>query len=794
MLIGYIKIALRNIYRNKVYSILNILGLSVGLGATILIYLWIKNELGMERFHKNIDTTYVMYIRDSLPSGDKWVGNWTSAKLAPTLKEKFPEVEKVSRLTYTRFLFTQKDTKVQSVGAFVDSDFIDIFSFPLKNGDGKQAFEDPFSILLTQSFAKTLFGDEDPIGKTVKIDSNYPFIVRGVLDDLPVNTLFRFNYLVPWSFAKVTAKEDLSWENNTTFTYVKLLVGTSQKDFDKKVKNVIIHNTEGLGNVVPFEVFTQPLSRFYLYGKAENGKLVGGNIITVRFFALIGFFILLIACINFMNLTTARSARRMKEIGVRKVVGVRRKALILQFITESTIISTISLVIGILGVIVFLPYFNSWANLELSIPYVKIDFWLSVLVYIVFTGLISGSFPALYFSSIPPIMILKGRTVQGSRILWTRRVLMILQFTVSMALISGTYVVYQQIGYVLDREIGYNTDQLIYVSTEGNIKDKYLEIRDELLSNKAIVSSTLNFSPITERWSDSWGFNWKGSSPEDENKVFMRMASDANLLETTGLSLIDGRDIDVYRFLSDSTSILINQAAANVMGFKDPIGQKVGMKNSDVSWIIVGVLENFIVESPFLKDIQPLIVHAPGVLPLNTMHMRLNPDNPVKENLLLIEDILQKFNPDYPFEYSFIDEHYERKFRSVKRTAVLVKLFALLSIFISCLGVFGLSIYMAESRSKELGVRKVLGANVIDIIYWMSKEYIVLIFISLTVACPFTWIIMNRWLENYSYKVEINSWMFLGAEMLTGLIALFIVGMQSMKMAMENSVRNLRDE
>lgn len=794
MLIGYIKIALRNIYRNKVYSILNILGLSVGLGATILIYLWIKNELGMERFHKNVDTTYVMYIRDSLPSGDKWVGNWTSAKLAPTLKEKFPEVEKVSRLTYTRFLFTQKDTKVQSVGAFVDSDFIDIFSFPLKNGDGKQAFEDPFSILLTQSFAKTLFGDEDPIGKIVKIDSNYPFIVRGILDDLPVNTLFRFNYLVPWSFAKVTAKEDLSWENNTTFTYVKLLVGTSQKDFDKKVKNVIIHNTEGLGNVVPFEVFTQPLSRFYLYGKAENGKLVGGNIITVRFFALIGFFILLIACINFMNLTTARSARRMKEISVRKVVGVPRKALILQFIIESTIISTISLVIGILGVIVFLPYFNSWANLGLSIPYVKIDFWLSVLVYIVLTSLISGSFPALYFSSIPPIMILKGRTVQGSRILWTRRVLMILQFTVSMALISGTYVVYQQIGYVLDREIGYNTDQLIYVSTDGNIKDKYLEIRDELLSNKAIVSSTLNFSPITERWSDSWGFNWKGSSPEDEHKVFMRMASDANLLETTGLSLIDGRDIDVYRFLSDSTSILINQAAANVMGFKDPIGQKVGMKNSDVSWIIVGVLENFIVESPFLKDIQPLIVHAPGVLPLNTMHMRLNPDNPVKENLLLIEDILQKFNPDYPFEYSFIDEHYERKFRSVKRTAVLVKLFALLSIFISCLGVFGLSIYMAESRSKELGVRKVLGANVIDIIYWMSKEYIVLIFISLTVACPFTWIIMNRWLENYSYKVEINSWMFLGAEMLTGLIALFIVGMQSMKMAMENSVRNLRDE
>lgn len=794
MLIGYIKIALRNIYRNKVYSILNILGLSVGLGATILIYLWIKNELGMERFHKNVDTTYVMYIRDSLPSGDKWVGNWTSAKLAPTLKEKFPEVEKVSRLTYTRFLFTQKDTKVQSVGAFVDSDFIDIFSFPLKNGDGKQAFEDPFSILLTQSFAKTLFGDEDPIGKIVKIDSNYPFIVRGILDDLPVNTLFRFNYLVPWSFAKVTAKEDLSWENNTTFTYVKLLSGTSQKDFDEKVKNVIIHNTEGLGNVVPFEVFTQPLSRFYLYGKAENGKLVGGNIITVRFFALIGFFILLIACINFMNLTTARSARRMKEISVRKVVGVPRKALILQFIIESTIISTISLVIGILGVIVFLPYFNSWANLGLSIPYVKIDFWLSVLVYIVLTSLISGSFPALYFSSIPPIMILKGRTVQGSRILWTRRVLMILQFTVSMALISGTYVVYQQIGYVLDREIGYNTDQLIYVSTDGNIKDKYLEIRDELLSNKAIVSSTLNFSPITERWSDSWGFNWKGSSPEDEHKVFMRMASDANLLETTGLSLIDGRDIDVYRFLSDSTSILINQAAANVMGFKDPIGQKVGMKNSDVSWIIVGVLENFIVESPFLKDIQPLIVHAPGVLPLNTMHMRLNPDNPVKENLLLIEDILQKFNPDYPFEYSFIDEHYERKFRSVKRTAVLVKLFALLSIFISCLGVFGLSIYMAESRSKELGVRKVLGANVIDIIYWMSKEYIVLIFISLTVACPFTWIIMNRWLENYSYKVEINSWMFLGAEMLTGLIALFIVGMQSMKMAMENSVRNLRDE
>lgn len=795
MLKNYFKTTFRNLARNKGYTAINILGLSIGMASAILIILWIQNELSMERFHEKGDRIYVMYNKDTMPNGEAWAWNTTPSVLGPTLKADYAEVEAISRHTSTDFLFSVGEKKLKSNGSFVDSSFLEIFSFRLIQGTPQQALRGIHNIVLTEEFAKSLFGDQDAMGKTVQIDSAHYFTVTGILKDVPNNTLFDFKYLLPWKYRQALDWDDENnWGNNSVRTYTLLKEGSSQKAFDDKIRDITIRHKHNDAMSSTTEVFTQPLNRYYLYGKSENGKLVAGNMVTVRMFSILAAFILLIACINFMNLSTARSEKRAKEVGIRKVVGIRRQRLILQFLGESALLSTISFLIAVILVALALPSFNQLIGKELFIPVKEPVFWLASLGFILLTGILAGSYPAFYLSSFNPVKVLKGTFKQAKSALTPRKVLVTLQFTFAIILIISTIVIASQIRYGLDRETGYDRDQLVFISIEGNIDKHYDAIKNDLISQGTVLAASKNNSPVTQRWSDSWGFQWEGSNEQDEKTDFIRMGSDADFVKTLGLELVAGRDIDITNFPSDSSALLINETAAKAMRFDDPIGKRVNWKGSTDYWYIVGVIKDFIFESPFEEKIEPLMVNGPGKYWASTIHFRLNSAHSTRANLDNIEQVLKKYNPDYPFTYTFADEAYARKFNRAERTYKLVILFAGLTIFISCLGLFGLATYMAESRTKEIGVRKVLGASILNITGLLSKEFLMLVLLAFVIASPIAWYAMHKWLEDYSYKIDIEWWIFAFTAFIATVITLVTVSFQSIRAAIANPVNSLRDE
>ncbi len=794
MVANYFSILLRNFAKSKVYSLINLTGLSVGMAAALLIILWIRNELGMERFHEHVDRIYVMYNRDSDPQGNRWAWGNTPKILAPTLKADYPEVEDAVRFNNITFLFTVGDHNLNSRGAFVDSGFFNLFSFPLVRGQAATALKDGHSIVLTEKFAKTLFGIEEALGKTVRIDSNRNATVTGILKDLPNNTLLRFDYLLPWQHMERLGWSDTHWGNNSVTTYALLKPGASQAAFDAKIRTITIDHTAGTANASTTEVFTQPLSRYYLYGKSEDAKLVAGNLVTVRLFIVLAVFILLIACINFMNLSTARSERRAKEVGIRKVVGVSKGLLIAQFLMESILLSALSFFVALLLVQFSLGAFNGLVGKALVIPYSEPLFWLFATGLVLLTGLVAGSYPAFYLSSFNPVSVLKGTFRKQSALVAPRKVLVTIQFTFAIILIIATVIVYRQIQHGLNRDTGYDRHNLVYFFFQGDMENHYETLRNELLTSGATTSVSLSANPITQRWSDSWGFQWDGSTKADEKIDFVRLGTDAGFSETFGIQLVEGRDIDIYNYPTDSMAILLNETAVKAMRLEQPIGAKIRWAYSTTHFHVVGVFSDFILESPFEQRISPMMVNGPGGYSPNILHVKLNPDNPVAENLSRLEKIFKTYNPGYPFEYVFADENYAQKFLSAERSGKLAGLFALLTILISCLGLFGLAAYMAESRTKEIGVRKVLGASVWGITQLLSKDFLLLVMLSFIIASPIAWYAMNQWLAGYSYRVGVEWWIFALTGVLAAAIALLTVSWQAIKAAMANPVDSLRDE
>ncbi|MFD2600289.1 ABC transporter permease [Sphingobacterium corticis] len=796
MIKNYIKIAVRSLRKNKSFSLLNILGLSIGMAAAIFISLWAQNELSLERFHEKGDRLYKMYNRDT-HEGETWAWGTTPAILGPTLAQDYGEVEAFSRYSDgLDFLFTIGDKKLKAKGAGVDSLFLTMFSFPLVEGQATQSLNDPYNIVLTESFANTLFGDKNPIGEVVKIDSLHQFTVTGVLKNLPNNTLFEFEYLVPISYLRIIDFiDEKGWGNNSSVNYVLLKDGASQDAFDQKIKNITIDHTQTSATPSTTTVFTQPINRSYLYGKSENGKLVAGELVTVRLFIGIGVLILLIACINFMNLSTAKSEKRAKEVGVRKVVGVRKSGLIAQFLTESLLLSFLSFVLALLIVLLLLPAFNHLVQKELSLISQSLLFWFGLLLFVVFTGFVAGSYPAFYLSSFRPVEVLKGTFKSTLIALSLRKVLVVTQFTFAICLIISTIVIASQIKFGLDREVGYDREQLIYIPMEGDILKKYPTIRQELFQNQSASAITKNGAPISERWSDSWGFEWDGSLSGDEKTSFLRLATDADFVKTLGVKLVEGRDIDIYTFPTDSNAMLINQAAATAMRLDQPIGKRVWYKGSPETFrTIVGVVENFVTESPYRERINPMFIEGPKYMWESTIHIKLPAHKTTKTALNDIEQTFKKHNPEYPFNYTFVDEAFALKFARSERIYRLVVVFAGLTIFISCLGLFGLAAYTAQSRTKEIGVRKVLGASVFGITQLLSREFLVLVLIAFVVASPIAWWAMSRWLDDYSYKIAIEWWIFALTALLAVVITLATVSFQSIKAAIANPVNSLRDE
>jgi len=791
MIKNFFKIAYRNILRNKAFSFINISGLAIGMASAVLILLWIQNEMGHDKFHANSNRIYTANNRDKF-NGQVWAWATTPKALGPALKMTYPsDVEDVVRSNSGHFLFTVGDKHLSEQGNFVDSGFLNVFSFPLLEGNANQALSGKYNVVITQKFAKKLFGNEDAMGKVVRIDSVDNFTVTGVLKDLPNNTVFNFEYLLPWTYLDKINQDDDNWGDNSVQTYILLKPGISQTSFDAKIKNITIDHTVNTKSPSTTTVFTQLFRDQWLYSKSENGKYIGGRIEQVKLFGIIAAFILMIACINFMNLSTARSEKRAKEVGIRKVVGAQKKWLIIQFIGESILLAFLAGVLAIIIVELSLGAYNTLVGKELYIDFSNPDFWLTGLAFILVTGLLAGSYPAFYLSSYQPGRVLKGAFKAANALVTPRKVLVVLQFTFAIILIICTIVVVHQIKYAQGRDAGYSKDRLVYTFIQGDNEKHYDLIKNELLNTGTAVAVTKSMSPITQRWSDGWGYSWPGSKPGDDKTDFVMLSSDADFVKTMGVQLIDGRDIDIKNYPGDSTAILLNETAVKVMNLKNPVGATV-KEDDGPKWHVVGVIKDFVFESPYQK-VQQLMVMGPKSW-FNVIHYKLNPALITDKALQMAKQIFNKYNPQYGFDYHFVDEAYAQKFEQEKRTGTLAALFAGLTIFISCLGLFGLASYMAENRIKEIGVRKVLGASVTSITALLSKDFLKLVIISFVIASPIAWYAMNEWLQSYTYRVQVEWWVFALTGILSILIAIVTVSYQAIKAAIANPVRSLRSE
>lgn len=786
MLKNYFLVAWRNLIRKKSFSFLNITGLSIGMASAVLIVLWIQHELNFDQFHPDIDRIYQVYNKYNKGEGIS-VWNSTPKPMAAAIQADYPEVEKVTRVNYSfPMLISLDEKRISSRGSIVDSTFLQVFKFPLLKGNAAQVLQDPHSIVITESLAAKLFDGADPIGKIVKLDNAYNFTVTGVLKDRPANTRFEFNFLVPWAILREMGGDDEFWSNNSVASYVLLKNKNSLASIAPKLKTL----REKYDKKDPkMETMLYPFSRTYLHGNFENGIETGGRVEMVRLFAIIALLILLVACINFMNLSTARSEKRAREVGIRKVVGARRGALLAQFLGESVLLTMIAAVLA-LGIIqISLPAFNKLVNKPLALHFNDYRFWMASLGFILFTGLLAGSYPAFYLSGFKPVKVIKGAFKSGKSLATPRKILVIGQFTFAIVLIIATIVVYQQMRNAQLRQTGYDRDQLIYNFIEGDVEKNYVNIKRELLSKGYASSVAKTSSPITEGWSNTWAIGWEGKDPNDR-RVMNRFCADDAVAKTLGLQIIQGRDIDLEKFPTDSNAALLNESAVKLIGFKDPIGKTLQDMGQD--WTIVGVVKDFILNSPYQPMEPSFIAGAKGFF--NVIHIKLSKDRPVSESLAGIASIFKTYNPEYEFYYHFASEEYVKKFSDEKRTATLASLFALLTILISCLGLFGLASYIAESRFREIGVRKVLGASTASLAGLLSRDFLKLVLIAFVIATPLGYWAMYSWLQNFPYRINISWWVLLLSGVIAVFIALITVSFQAIRAALANPVKSLRSE
>ena len=785
------RLSMRSLRKNKLYSFINVSGLAVGLASAILICLWIQHEISHDRFHPNIDRLYLLNNRDQ-NNGGAFVNNFTCVPLGPTLRKEYPEVERVVRVNNSgaNFLISNGDKHFSIHGNFVDTGFFSMFNFPLVEGNPATALNSVKNIILTQQLAKKLFGDQDAMGKTVRVDSVDYQTVTGVLKDLPTNTSFQFDYLLPWSYRTKLDPYENSWGNTSLLTFVTLKPGISLAEFNKKVANVVIAHvkTGELTNTI----FAQPYKDAWLYSNVENGQYVGGRVELVKMFSLIAVFILMIACINFTNLSTARSEKRAREVGIRKVSGALRSGLIMQFIGESILLALLAGILAVGIVQLCLPYFDTVVGVKLTIDYGNPWYWLWALLFIGLTGVLAGIYPAFYLSSFQPVKVLKGAFKPVKTLLTPRKVLVVLQFTFAIALIICTIIVEGQIRFAENRDAGYRRDNLAFLIMFGKAQKNYELIKKELLASGAATAVAETSAPMTESWSSSTGFTWNESNADDSKTGFNTFSADKDFSAVMHLQLLQGRNIDYDSYKTDSTAVLLNEAAVKAMRLKHPVGEIIRSMYRGPELHVIGVVKDFILESPY-QPVSPMIILGPafGYLVIN---FRINEHPSYSENLQKAEKVFLQYNPEYPFNVRFYDQEYLLKFADEQQVGALVGLFAALTIFISCLGLFGLAAYMAENRIKEIGIRKVLGASVADITGLLSKEFLRLVAISFVIASPIAWLVMHSWLLGYQYRIGIEWWVFA----LTGLLSLFIalatVSFQAVKAALANPIRNLRTE
>ena len=796
MIKSYFKIALRNLLKNKGYTFINVAGLASGMAVALLIGLWIWDELNYNQYHKNYDRLAQVW-QHNVYNGVKGSQVSNPYVMAEEIRNNFGSDFKYVLQSTWNFgrILAVGEKKFNKSGMYWEPQVIDMLSINLLRGTPELALKDPYSIILSESVAKTLFDDADPMGQTIRINNKNDVKVTGVYEDIPHSSRFRdMSFIMPWELYLIESEwiktMDDPWGSNFTQTWVQIADNSDMEQVSAKIINVKYNKVSEDDRKYKPEVFLHPMSKWHLYSEFKEGKNVGGRIEFVWLFGIIGVFVLLLACINFMNLSTARSEKRAKEVGIRKSVGSMRSQLINQFFTESVVVALIAFVVSLGFAYLTLPMFNEVADKKITLLWTSSTFWLIGIGFSVITGIIAGSYPALYLSSFQPVKVLKGTFRVGRFASIPRKVLVVLQFTVSVTLIIGTIVVFRQVEFAKDRPIGYDRNGLIniYLQTQ-DIHNHFETVRNELISQRAIVDMTESGSPTTQVWNSNGGFNWAGKDPAlavdfPNNGVTHEYG------KTVGWIFKDGRDFS-REFASDSNAFVINEAAAKFLGFENPVGETLTW--NDRNYTIIGVIQDMIIESPY-EPVRASLWHIDRYDNANLVILKLNPEMSSHDAIEKIKVVFTKYNPASPFEYQFVDEEYARKFSDEERIGKLASSFAVLAVFISCLGIFGLASFVAEQRTKEIGVRKVLGASVVNLWGMLSKDFIVLVSISLVLSMPLAWYFMNGWLLKYEYRSTISWWIFVVAAAGALIITLLTVSFQAIKAALMNPVNSLRSE
>ncbi|MGA0560357.1 ABC transporter permease [Larkinella sp. VNQ87] len=808
MLHNYLKIAFRNLVRQKAYSLINIGGLAVGMAVALLIGLWIYDELSFNTYHRNYDRIAQIVLNQSV-NGELHTSKSLPYPFVHELKSKYSSPFKhiVTSTHPDDCILTAGETKLSKRGQFMDAKAPEMLTLKMVKGTWA-GLQDPQSILLSASTAKALFGDADPMGKPLKINTDKLLKVTGVYEDFPQNTEFHdTQFVASWEYFVATNQymREKKWDNHALYMYVELNPNT---DFDKATATIkdaelnAIRNLESMKEEAAThpQLWLHPMRDWHLYSDFKNGVVGKGPVQYVWMVGLIGFFVLLLACINFMNLSTARSEKRAKEVGIRKTVGSQRSQLVGQFFSESLLVVFLAFLIALLLATVSLSWFNDLAAKQMRMPWDKGYFWLFSLGFIALTSVLAGSYPALYLTSFQPVKVLKGaglgRLPMGRLASVPRKVLVVTQFTVSISLIICTLVVYRQIQFARNRPVGYSRDGLLMVPMQsGDFYEKTALLRQELKNTGVVLEVAESQSPVTGVWSSNEGFSWKGMPPGFTER-FATLTVSPEYAETVGWQFIDGRNFS-KELASDSAGFVINETAAKLMGFRHPVGETVRWKskwmtdNIEKQYRILGVVKDMVMESPF-KPIKPTVFFLFGSP--NWINIKIKPGVDAGNALSQLETVFKKLIPAAPFEYKFADQEYDAKFRAEERIGKLATFFAVLAVFISCLGLFGLASFVAEQRTKEIGVRKVLGASVLNLWGLLSKDFVVLVLIAFGVATPIAHYFLSNWLQQYQYRTEISWWIFAAVGFAALLITLLTVSFQSIKAALMNPVCSLRSE
>lgn len=789
MLKNYFKIAWRNLVHNKVYSLLNILGLATGMAVALLIGLWVQYEVSYDGFHKNGQHIGVIMKKTNF-NNQKNTQMGVMLPLYDELKMHYSDVKRISRGDWgNNRTLAIGDKKINSYGIAVDPDFLSMFSFPLVKGTMNNALKDPYSIVINESLAKSLFDDADPIGKMVRVDNWYDLKVTAVVKDAPTNSSVKFTFLTP--FELKVATEDwvknakTQWQNNFLRNFVELKDGVSMEAFSNKIEHIV---QDKVNDKKESALFIHPLTKWHLYSEFKNWVNTGGLIQYVRLFSIIGILVLIIACINFMNLSTARSEKRAREVGIRKAVGSQRRQLIAQFLGESLLTTLIALVAALIIAKLCLPLLSEIGFRDIKLDLTSIPLLLILIAGCFVTGLIAGSYPALYLSRFSAVKVLKGTFRAGKSANLPRKVLVVTQFSFSIALIIGTIIVFQQIQHAKSRPLGYNPNNLIQFGIGGDLKKSFDVMKQDLLNTGYVEAVTKSSSPMTSIWNAWDDYSWEGKDP-NSRPIFSTIMVGYDYDKAAGLQLKQGRFYS-KEFSTDSNMMVLNEASVQLMGFKKPIGQTV--KLGDEYFKVIGVVANTVMQDPFRPVDPAVLLLRPDWIGQCLLRFKAGKD--IRQAIAAIQPVVQKYSPETPFTFKFVDEVFEEKFQSENQVGQLSGIFAALAILISCLGLFGLASFMAERRVKEIGVRKVLGASVTQLWALLSKDFVLLVLISCIIASPLAFYFLKDWLLQYEYRINISPWVFAGAAGVAIVITLITVSFQAIKAALANPVKSLRSE